>query len=272
MTITIGETYFSPRTSRRLDQPSERAYLVQGATALDEVYAAVEGYAPALTDGKPIHDIRADIIETPSGTDWRVRVIYQASGGGNIGPPGADGTDYGGTTGATATRRFALETKQTATAVGFEAPDLGGAINATAGAINGVDIVVRQQRLGFRVRRDDLPAAYRVTLFNATGRINSLPISYRSVLYDAGELLYLGADWVEQEDGSYVVDHGMLAEPNVTGLFVGGLGPVSKRGHDYVSLYTEETQVGDAVVQQPRALHVYRVYDEVDFSALEIDL
>src|SRR5690606_18604713 len=110
------------------------------------------------------------------------------------------------------------------------------------------------------------------TLAALTGSVNNTP--FKS--FAAGEVLFLGASGStrENEDGDTVweITFSFAASPNVTGLTVGDITGIEKRGWDYLWVRYADAVDGEAhvLVKKPVAVYVEQVYPFGNFGALGI--
>jgi len=113
--------------------------------------------------------------------------------------------------------------------------------------------------------------AYKATLFGLTGKVNSG--SWKG--FAAGEVLFLGATGSKRgtgPDADWEITFRFAASPNATGISVGPIGGIGKKGWEYLWVrYADQEDAGSqAIVKRPIAAYVERVYDEGNFSALGI--
>ena len=152
---------------------------------------------------------------------------------------------------------------------------------------------------------------YQRLLLNMTGKVNGRPF----LGFKAGEWLFMGADvkcrYEEDEEGEdeddeekppiiyWDISYDFRGSPNVTNQYVAGLGPFSKRGHDYVWAYSEKREATDEdkkpdpadeeegvdpdspamnfsdekmTVVAPLCVYAEQVYYYADFTALGLEL
>lgn len=88
----------------------------------------------------------------------------------------------------------------------------------------------------------------------------------------AGECLFLGAAGSKRGDEDWEITFRFAGSPNVTGLSVGPITGISKKGWEY--LWVRYADVEDdnakALVKRPVAAYVEQVYDAGNFGALGI--
>ena len=112
--------------------------------------------------------------------------------------------------------------------VGKTAPDFDGAIGVTRDRVEGVDITVPVYRFSeTHVTTDaQVTASYKGTLFNLTGKTNNG--SFKG--FAAGEVLFLGASGSKRSDGDWEIPFNFAASPNKTGLAIGSITGIAKKG------------------------------------------
>jgi len=156
------------------------------------------------------------------------------------------------------------------------APDFKGAIGVTHDSVEGVDITIPIYTFS---ETHYLPAstvtnAYKGALFQLTGKVNAG--AFKGLA--AGECLFLGASGsrrVPESDpsgGDWEITFRFAGSPNVTGLMVGDIGPIDKKGWEYLWLRYEDDEdaAATALVKRPVAAYVEQVYEAGDFAALGI--
>ncbi|HON68242.1 MAG TPA: hypothetical protein PLS23_17275 [Phycisphaerae bacterium] len=153
------------------------------------------------------------------------------------------------------------------------APDFGGAIGVTHDNVEGVDITVPVYNFS---ETHYLPAsqvtnAYKGTLFQLTGKVNNAP--FRGLA--AGECLFLGASGSRRgtgPDDDWEITFRFAGSPNRTGISVGPITGISKKGWEYLWVrYADAEDTGsNTLVKQPVAAYVEKVYEDGNFAALGI--
>jgi hypothetical protein len=153
------------------------------------------------------------------------------------------------------------------------ATNMSGAIGVDSNGVNGVDIVVPQLQWQ---ESYDVPNAYVTSSWirgvaGVTGTTNSG--SFRG--FDAGEVLFVGCsgsqEWDDQKGrGPWSLSFRFVASKNVTGQTIGSISGIEKKGHEYLWVRYEDAVSGSALLKQPKAVYVSKVYKDSDFSALGI--
>ena len=155
------------------------------------------------------------------------------------------------------------------------APDFGGAVGVTHDSVEGVEITVPIYQFSETHYLADsvVTPAYRGTLFYLTGKVNSA--SFRGLA--PGECLFLGASGSKRgtgvgAGGDWEITFRFAASPNVTGLTVGSIGGISKKGWEYmwVRYADSEDAAAKVLVKKPVAVYIEKVYELANFSQLGI--
>ncbi len=87
-----------------------------------------------------------------------------------------------------------------------------------------------------------------------------------------GEVLFLGASGSKRGSDDWEITFRFAASPNKTGLTVGDIVNINKKGWEYmwVRYADAEDAVAKAIVKKPVAVYVEKVYEDGDFSGLGI--
>ena len=145
----------------------------------------------------------------------------------------------------------------------------GGAINSDgATRVEGVDIIVPVYNFSetHYLANATVTSAYKEILFNLTGRVNNA--SFRN--FDAGEVLFLGASGSQRGVEDWEITFKFAASPNRTGLTVGSITDIVKKGWDYMWVQYQPSAGTSRLLSVPVAVHVEKVYEDGDFSTLGI--
>lgn len=153
------------------------------------------------------------------------------------------------------------------------APDFKGAIGVTHDNVEGVDITVPVYNFSetHYLSAATVTTAYKGTLFQLTGKVNSG--SFRGLA--AGECLFLGASGSRRgtgPDDDWEITFRFAGSPNRTGITVGPISGIAKKGWEYlwVRYQDAEDAIAKALVKKPIAAYVEKVYEEADLSVLGI--
>jgi hypothetical protein len=144
-----------------------------------------------------------------------------------------------------------------------------GAIGVTLeGEVQGCDIVT--PAYNFTRRKVFLPGdvdnEYKAIIYALTGKVNDDEFED----FAAGEVLFLGAEGSDRDDGCYEISFSFSAKPNQTDQTIGDIEGIDYGGWDYVwILYVpKENEDTKLVMKVPAGVWVERVYDEGDFDDL----
>jgi len=150
------------------------------------------------------------------------------------------------------------------------APDFGGAIGVTHDSVEGVDITAPVYSFSETHWLADSAVTqnYKTTLFNLTGKVNNAPFKGMA----AGECLFLGASGSKRGADDWEITYRFAASPNRSGLTIGDITGISKKGWEYlwVRYADSEDTAAKAVVKRPVAVYVEQVYEYGNFAALGI--
>lgn len=153
---------------------------------------------------------------------------------------------------------------------GMTAPNFQGAIGVTDNGVDGVDITIPVYHFSETHYLPDsaVTLAYRGTLFNLTGKVNNGGFKGHA----AGECLFLGASGAKRGGDDWEITYRFAGSPNITGLAVGPITGIAKKGWEYLWVrYADvEDESAKVLVKRPVAAYVEQVYDSGNFSALGI--
>jgi hypothetical protein len=95
--------------------------------------------------------------------------------------------------------------------------------------------------------------------------------------FQPGEVLFLGASGARRgtdpdDDWEITFRFAPPASPNATGISVGDISGISKKGWEYLWVrYADQEDTGShAIVKRPVAAYVERVYESGSFAALQL--
>ena len=137
-------------------------------------------------------------------------------------------------------------------------------------AVEGVDITVPVYHFAetHYLAADVVTETYRGVLFSLTGRINNSAFKG----FAAGECLFLGATGSMRDLGDWEINFRFAASPNATGLTIGNITGISKKGWEYLWVRYADVEDGAAhtLVKRPVAVYVEQVYEYGNLSLLLI--
>lgn len=259
---------------------SELIYAVQGAPGeIDtdtEVYAHILAEQPSekINPLGGANLVRQSIAVEQIGNDtWQATVRFGPKSKKKTEPETGDELTEFDTTGGTHT---VTHSKQTIASYSYtmavEAPDMQQAINVSSSGgkldVKGTDIVIPALAV---TRRKLQPVAvvtdaYVKTLARLTGKKNGDSF----IGFAAGELLFMGARGSKRSDEDWDVNYQFAASQNITGLTIGGITGIAKKGWDYLWVFFETEEDTDAACLAPRASFAYveEIYEDGDFSLI----
>ena len=267
MPITVTEKF----ESRAGDNGSiDLIYVVDGTDDDAAARAALAAEAPATHAGL-VRDDDSLHVEPTGFNLWEGKARYVKQ---EFTPPATGDTVFTfDTTGGTQHITQSRQTMQRRPAPGTTAPDFGGAIGVTADGVEGVDITVPVFQFSetHYFTNGQVTPSYKGTLFTLTGKVNSGAFKG----FQAGEVLFLGASGSRRgtdPDDDWEITFRFAASPNETGLSVGSITGINKKGWEYlwVRYADDEDANAKVLVKKPIAAYVERVYENGDFSGLGI--
>jgi hypothetical protein len=241
-------------------------YLLAGVADDLSAKSLLESSTAANYDGLVRQSIQFEPVwvDTDSGDGlWDCRVRYAAQ------PETGESSFSFDTGGGTQHITQSLGTVASYAASGT-APDFGGAVGVTHDSVEGVDITVPVYQFAetHYLADDTVTPAYKGTLFNLTGKVNDA--SFKGLA--AGECLFLGASGSKRGADDWEITFRFAGSPNRTGLTVGPITGIAKKGWEYmwVRYADAEDSAAKAIVKKPVAVYVEKVYEEGSFSGLGI--
>ena len=153
---------------------------------------------------------------------------------------------------------------------GKTAPYFGNAIGVTRDGVEGVDVTVPTYHFAeTHTKYDaDVTQAYKVTLRNLTGSVNSG--LFRG--FAAGEVLFIGATGQRYTSGLWNVTYHFAVQANRSNFTIGAISGIDKDGWDYlwVRFQDQVDEIAGALVKQPQAVYVEEVLPRKNFALLGI--
>lgn len=262
---------FSSRTEIVSDKPTaEFHYMALGCADEIEVrtLALDNAHTPATYNG--MYRRIVEIAERLTNDTWKVVVRYELPS-----PDNQDTNQPVTTFDSTGGTQHITQSIQTVARYGPAASTLlGGAIGYDGENVNGVDITVpvwNWTETRYYFDSDVNMNAY----YALTGCVNSDVFKG----YQPGEVLFMGASgqkrgdsWIINPNNKWEVNFKFAASPNLTGISVGPITGIAKKGWEYLWI-----QYGDDVdntakirIKKPIAAYVEKVYDYAPFSVLGI--
>lgn len=156
----------------------------------------------------------------------------------------------------------------TVQAVGGSTTDFRQAIGFDEDTIQGTDII--QPVYNFSENHTFAAAyvtqAYKLALYRATGKTNNAVFKG----FQIGEALFLGGSGSTNSDGDWDISYRFAASENATGLIIGTLTGINKKGWEYLWCRFSDDVVSRKIVKRPTAAYVEQVYKPHDFSTIGI--
>ena len=282
--FTVAERISSRKAQVSRDRSSSLDWTLRytGSDILDDVIADTASYFPAA-----VYEPSAGLYLVPN--RWSYTPLGPGHSSGTAwaswdcvcnycDPSKADNTHQmavgetriqASTTGGTARILVSLETVNKYAQPGETAPDFKNGINVTRdNEVKGVDKVVPACKFTVttRLAQGTVTNAFFMTLEALTGTYNDAVWWGRP----EGEVLFLGVDATAGSKSAPTLDFHFVRIPNITGLMIGQLGPITKLGHHYLwVLFEEKPEAGRKYMPAvPKAAYVERVYEPASFAAL----
>lgn len=262
MPVTIDEKFDSRESTEGVESPSvDLLYVVQGTDDDVTVKATVEATIPIIYAGLPFQDYHI----SPQGAGvWDISVRYGKKEPKETGESSFSFDTGGGTTHITQS----LQTINKYAPVGKIAPDFKGAIGVTHDSVEGTDVTIPVYSF---TETHYIPialvtGAYKAALFGLTGRTNNAGFKGFAI----GEVLFLGASGSQRGEDDWEITFRFAASPNVTGLTIGDINGIDKKGWEYIWVRYADVEDQKVLVKQPIAVYVEKVYEEGNFAGLGI--
>ncbi len=284
MPITVAEKYDSRQSTTGSNAQATLTYIASGSDDDLAIKSAVESFAPETYDGLPRQSVQ---IEPISEEYWDASVRYadSSSSSSTSGAPDPGSGEYTysfDTMGGTQHITQSLDTVGSYADSSIpSAPDFNGAIgvsNTNGNAeVQGVDITVPIYNFSetHYLTVEQVTPEYKGTLFQLTGKVNNA--TFRGLA--AGECLFLGASGTlhgtetdTETTGDWEITYRFAASPNKTGITIGSISGIAKKGWEYLWVRYADVEDMDAMamVKRPVAAYVEQVYESADFSLLDI--
>ena len=263
MPITVHEKWESREITAGESASADLIFIIRGT---DDALAAKE----ALGAASPVYYgglVRQSMnCERIAEDIWQGTVRY-----GERKPPETGDSSYQfDTGGGTQHITQSIATVHCYPAPGTTAPNFRGAIGVTHDNVEGVDITVPTYDFSETHYLADyqITDGYKATLFLLTGRVNQQ--SFRG--FAPGEVLFLGASGSKRGEEDWEITFRFSASPNVTGLTIGEITGIEKKGWEYLWVRYADEEDADAkvLIKKPIAVYIEQVYYAGDFSGLGI--
>lgn len=149
-------------------------------------------------------------------------------------------------------------------------PNFNSAIQVQNGEAQGADIVIPALKLTatYRWPKNTVTTTYVNSLAALSGCVNSGTFYG----YAGGELLFLGASGEIVPNLPTEITYQFAASANATGLTIGAISGIAKKGHEllWVLFEDDEDTTAKRLTKKPLCAYVERVYTEASFGGLGI--
>lgn len=243
-------------------------HFIFGAADVDEAKTDLLADVAGTRNGLPLRPLKTSIREVSSDVFEGV-VTYAPLNRQQVANANSGRRSFS-TTGGTASITQSRSTIASYAPSALDAPDFGGALNVADGRPGAVSVEV--PALSLQITRikpaADVTLTYQRTLAQLTGRVNSTTFEG----FQAGELKFLGASGNELEEGDFELTWDFAASFNETGLTVGDITGIDKKGWEYLWVYHAEEidSTTNTRVIKPRAVYVEQLFETADFTSLGI--
>lgn len=267
MAITIAEKIDSRESTTGDNGTVELKYIVSGTADDLAAKAALAANTGVTYDGYTRQSVHVEAVGDPTiSLTWEGSVQYAVK---QKEPETGESSFSFDTGGGTQHITQSIETVQKYAASGT-APDFHGAIGATKDSVEGVDITMPVYNFSETHYFDPsvVTSAYKGLLFHKTGMYNN--DSFKG--FEPGEVLFLGASGSKRGKGDWEISFRFAASQNRSSIMVGSIGPISKKGWEYLWVRYEDAEdtAAKALIKKPVAAYVEKVYYGTDFTSLGI--
>jgi hypothetical protein len=270
MSASIDELITGPTVTLDADRSVlEYNYSIIGAASAEAALTLLITTADLSKTVDGIELTKRTFRIEPEGTIFIGRVEYSRPSPRDQEPLPENQSSYQFETGGgTANITTSLETIETSRVDGETPIDCQNAINWDGTNVNGVDIVIPNFTFSETHALPDssVTGTYKTDLFRATGKVNDATFKG----FAAGEVLFLGASGSKRADGPWEITYRFAASENMTGLTVGEITGINKKGWEYLWTFFTPNADGDLLVKRPEQVFVEKVYESYDFSKIGI--
>lgn len=268
MAITIAETVDSRESTTGDSGTVELKYVVDGTASDIDAKAALASGTGVTYDGYVRKSVHVEAIGDPTlSLKWNGTVSYGVK---ENNPETGESSFSFDTGGGTQHITQSIETVQRYAAEGNTAPDFQGAIGVAKDSVEGVDITMPVYNFSETHYFDAsvVTSSYKGLLFHKTGMYNN--DSFKG--FEPGEVLFLGASGSKRGTGDWEITFRFAASQNRSEIKVGEIGPISKKGWEYLWVRYEDAEDTNAkaLIKKPVAAYVEKVYYGTDFTSLGI--
>jgi len=262
MPITIAE-----RANGRGGDTKARQikYLVRGTDDEQEAIDAIQAdpvTVPTVWNGFPMRSI---VVEQLADTIWEANIGYGEPSGTGDDSITIGSVQYSFDTAVEMVKvTHSLETVDT---YGSDPPDFKGGINPKDdGTFEGIERPVPAGSFGytFKPTAGTITLAYQMAVEGLVGKYNSAIWRSRA----AGEVMLWGVSGTIGNQETPAISFKFRRKPNVSGLTIGDISSIDKKGWDYLWVFAEKIDDGDRIVSIPSAVYVERITETDNFATV----
>jgi hypothetical protein len=267
--VAIDERVLSRKLTSGDKAKDDLLYVIQGRgdlSLMDDfaAYGAVINYTPLVYVGLIFDHV--DAIEAQGGGIWYATAKY-------VNPNIKQQTGKELVSFDTAGKQQKVSTgisTPTVYAAGGTVSTKPTGINATADRVEGVEVTVPEFKLNltYYVPNDSVTTSYIGMLYSLTGTVCNAEFFGM----DEGECLFLGAKGSRRGRGDWELTFDFAGSPNATGLTVGPISGIDKKGWQYLWVRYQKAvdSTNSVLVETPLLVFIETVYTETDLSGLGI--
>lgn len=254
-----------PNSRRTTDTTFEYIYRASGTTppndnaAIHLIALSATPAVVALVNGNILY--RGEISVVPEGWDvWTVTIPYAAKG--DSPTPTGQWTFNFDTTGGS----FHIKaSKETVNSYGSSPPDYKQLIGVNGDDVEGADIVIPALKINVTYSHPQgvVTITHAKNLARLTGKVNSTTF----LTFDAGEVLFLGANGSDGTNAPAELGYQFACSENLQNKVVGAITGIAKDGWDLAWIKWKDDVDNDLPIKVPQFVYVERVYDRTNLAA-----
>lgn len=256
---------------------AEVRYLITGESTPAAARTAMLAAAASTYNGINKNAAASSVTETDEAQSYEGRVVYGSSGGGTEELQSGDTAIQFDITSEQTQISQSLSTVDTE----YEDTvyDFGGLIGATqSGEYKGTTILT--PAVNFTITKVVASSSVTSSFINGVVAVKNAPVNSstfshtdtagRSVSLAAGECLFVGMSSASKGGDLDELVFTFAASANLTGVVVGALPGVDKKGWEHIWTYyaEQEDATNDTLVQKPAAVYVEKIYETGSFAGL----
>lgn len=152
------------------------------------------------------------------------------------------------------------------TSYGTSPPDFKGGIVKSDDTFEGADILVPVYSFAYTYYPANaiIGGPYKAAVYGLTGRVNNAEFDG----FAADEVLFIGAAGARRTDDDWEINYRFLASPNLTGLQIGDIAGIAKKGWQFLWVFNELNESNGFITPKPKAVYVHTLYQQGDFTVL----